>query len=212
MRRDQYILKNAFRQPMTITSTTRGSSKIDLTERRWVDKQLEPQSEGLITFFNPKHVSAILCYYNALKTSTRGSFQNDFYYLIEAFDELWPKALAEYPAYRDIVEWKWKEKTNIEIHDLLFKKYGINHSAEYISSLWRNKIPKIIAEYEKDRYLIWHFTYEEEGAWKICSCCGQNKLAHNRFFSKNNTSKDGFYSQCKKCRNARNKIKSKGGN
>jgi hypothetical protein len=90
---------------------------------------------------------------------------------------------------------------------LLLEKHAVNHSAEYISSLWRNKIPKVIAEYAKDEYLIWYFTNEKEGHWKKCSCCGQFKLAHNRFFSKNSTSKDGFYSLCKDCRNAKNRNK-----
>ena len=46
-----------------------------------------------------------------------------------------------------------------------------------------------------------HYTEEERGKWKRCSKCGQIKLANNRFFSKNNTSKDGWYSICKECRN-----------
>ena len=41
-------------------------SYIDLYERRWVDENNEPQSEGLITLFNPDHVSAILCNYISL--------------------------------------------------------------------------------------------------------------------------------------------------
>jgi hypothetical protein len=32
-------------------------------------------------------------------------------------------------------------------------KYGIKHSVEYISALWRNKIPKLLAEQEKRDYL-----------------------------------------------------------
>nr|DAL81174.1 MAG TPA: Stc1 domain [Bacteriophage sp.] len=36
---------------------------------------------------------------------------------------------------------------------------------------------------------------------KKCSKCGQLKPAHNQFFSKNKTSKDGLYSICKRCRN-----------
>ena len=72
---------------------------------------------------------------------------------------------------------------------------------EYISSLWRNKIPKLIAEKAANDWLIWHFTMEEKGKWKRCSRCGQIKLAHNHFFSKNKTSKDGYYSICKDCRN-----------
>ena len=40
---------------------------------------------------------------------------------------------------------------------------------------------------------------------KTCSVCGKTKLAHNNFFSKNKTSKDGFYSICKCCRNSKDK-------
>ena len=49
------------------------------------------------------------------------------------------------------------------------------------------------------------YTFEEKGNWKKCSRCGQVKLAHNHFFSKNSTSKDHFYSICKECRNKKNK-------
>ena len=102
---------------------------------------------------------------------------------------------------------KIKGRSNIEIQEALFKKHGIKHSVEYISSLWRNKIPKLIAEKEKKDFLVWYYTHEDpEGAkWKRCSCCGQTKLAHPKFFSKNNTSKDGFYSLCKECRSEKNK-------
>ena len=33
---------------------------------------------------------------------------------------------------------------NIQIQELLQAKFGLTHSLEYISSLWRNKIPKLI--------------------------------------------------------------------
>jgi hypothetical protein len=88
---------------------------------------------------------------------------------------------------------------------MLKEKHNIYHTVEYISSLWRNKIPKLIAEQEKENFLLWYYTFEEKGQWKKCSKCGQIKLAHNRFFSKNNTAKDGWYSQCKACRNSKNK-------
>ena len=53
----------------------------------------------------------------------------------------------------------------------------------------------------EDDYLNWYYTYVEKGKWKKCSRCGEVKLAHNKYFSKNSTSKDGFYSICKCCRN-----------
>ena len=45
----------------------------------------------------------------------------------------------------------------------------------------------------------------EKGKYKKCSRCGKIKLAHNKYFSKNKTSKDGFYSICKSCRNSKAK-------
>jgi hypothetical protein len=83
----------------------------------------------------------------------------------------------------------------------LNEKYDIKHSLEYISVLWRRKIPKLITEQAIIDFLEYHYTVEEKGKWKKCSKCGSVKLAHNLFFSKNNTSKDGFYSICKECRN-----------
>lgn len=112
---------------------------------------------------------------------------------------------AEYPLYYDILIYKIDGDTNLEIQRKLENEYNIVHTVEYISSLWRNKIPKLIAKKAKENYLIWHYTIEEKGQWKKCTRCGQIKLAHNMFFSKNKSSKDGWYSLCKDCRNANSK-------
>lgn len=127
---------------------------------------------------------------------------------MEDLDNLIEKTLKEkYPLYYDLLIYKIDGKQNAEIQQLLLNKYGIKHSVEYISALWRNKIPKLICDQAKDNWLEWHFTFEAKGKWKRCSRCGQIKLAHNRFFSKNNTSKDHFYSICKECRNKGRKNK-----
>ena len=59
--------------------------------------------------------------------------------------------------------------------------------------------PFLLTEQAQKDYLIWYYTNEEYGNWKQCGKCGEVKLAHPFFFSKN-TSKDGFYSVCKECR------------
>ena len=84
-------------------------------------------------------------------------------------------------------------------------EFGIKHSVEYISSLWRKKIPGMIAAVAEDEFLNWYYLQDEPGKYKKCSRCGQIKLAHNKYFSKNKTSKDGFYSICKCCRNTKKK-------
>ena len=207
MRKDQYILKSAFAPAMNISTSARGINKIDLSERRYLDENGEPQSTGLISLFNPLHISAILCNYNALKIETRGKYWDDFFYLMEDFDILLRQSLADHPLYKDLVALKMAGKQNTEIRARLEEDHGIKYSAEYISSLWRNKIPKLIADYEKEKYLIWYYTNEKPSRWKTCSCCGKSKPAHNAFFSKNKTSKDGWYSLCKVCRNSRRKEK-----
>ena len=124
-----------------------------------------------------------------------------------AFDEIEDKELKEYHLYEKIVECKVDGLQNTKIQEILQMEFGIKHSLEYISSLWRKKIPKLIASQAEDEYLYWYYLNIEKGKYKKCSRCGQIKLAHNKYFSKNKTSRDGFYSICKKCRNSKNKTK-----
>jgi hypothetical protein len=206
MRQDQYVIKSAYRKPVYCMNAIKSFSSLDLSEDIYFnDKQL-PVSTGKISLFEPKHVSALLCHYSKLKEAVWGRFNSDSYYLMEDLDVLVNSTLKEaYPLYFDLVVLKIDGKQNIEIQKILEEKHGIKHSVEYISSLWRNKIPKLLAEQEQENYLLWYYTQVERGKWKRCSRCGEIKLAHNRFFSKNKTSKDGFYSICKCCRNKKTK-------
>ena len=111
--------------------------------------------------------------------------------------------LEKYPVYQKIVECKIDGLQNAQIKELLEKEFNVSHSLEYISSLWRNKIPNLIASAAEDEYLNYYYTTVEKGKYKKCNRCGQIKLAHNKYFSKNRTSKDHFYSICKECRNAK---------
>ena len=208
MRQQQYILKEMFRSPLraTMTNNTRGN-RIELPEEIYFDENGEPVSKALVTLFNPDHISAILCNYEILHIELAHKYNSDFHYLLRDFDKLLAEGLAPYPAYRTLVKGKIAGMTNIEVQNLLIKEHQLHHTPEYISSLWRNKIPKILAEKAKEDYLIWYYSEVEYGKWKRCTRCGEVKLAHNRFFSKNNTSKDGYYSICKTCRNSKNKEK-----
>lgn len=209
LRQDQYILKNSYRKPICCVNLIKSLNKISLDENITIDAETGlPKSNCLVSFFNPDHISALLCNYVKIKEGAWGDFFGDFYFLMEDFDILVDATLKEeYPLYYDLVIYKIDGKKNEEIQDLLFETHKIKHSVEYISSLWRNKIPKLIAARAEEDYLNWYYTEKEKGRWKKCSCCGQIKLAHNRFFSKNKTSKDGFYSICKVCRNKKYKAK-----
>ena len=203
MRQDQYVIKNSYRKPIYCMNLIKSFSKIDLSEKVYIKEDGTVGSTGIINFFDEKHISSLLCNYSKLKEDTWSNFHDDAKWLLIDFDNLIDKTLEEkYPLYYDLVIYKIDGKQNIEIQKLLEEKHGVKHSVEYISSLWRNKIPKLIAQQAQEDWLVWHYTEEERGNWKRCSRCGQIKLAHNYFFSKNKTSKDGFYSICKCCRNA----------
>ena len=209
MRKDQYIIKNAYRQPIIFSKITRGlKTSIPLPWREWVeyDEKHNPliRWEG-ISFLDYKVISEILQVYPALKARSEGKFDSDAWALCMDFMPLVNRALEDYPMYKRIIEYKMDKLQNVEIQALLQQEFQFTHSIEYISSLWRNKIPKLIAQKAQDEWLLWYFTFVEKGKWKKCSRCGEVKLAHSRFFSINKTSKDGFYSICKQCRNSKKK-------
>ena len=72
---------------------------------------------------------------------------------MEEFDKVSKRALAEHPLYYRIVECKIDGLPNTEIQEIIEDEFGIKHSLEYISSLWRNKIPLLIASAAEDEFL-----------------------------------------------------------
>lgn len=201
MRKDQYVIKTAYRKPIGIMNLTRGKHYLelpDLTED-FNDKEF-PIPSG-ISLLDKRVCSFILCNYSKLKQDSWDQLPSDTWHLMEDFDNTSTAALMDYPLYEKIVQYKIDGLQNIEIQELLNKEFGETHSVEYISSLWRNKIPKLIASQAEDEWLDNYYLNYARGRYKKCSKCGQIKLAHNKYFSKNKTSKDGYYSICKKCRN-----------
>lgn len=202
LQRDQYLVKESYQKPVMFQTITISKFPPELAEKIKFKGFADFEATG-VTFTSPKVITTILCNYSKLKENCYGKFNSDLWSVMQDFDELCDVALKDYPFYERIVEYKIDGKPNAEIQSLLEKEFGTTHSVEYISSLWRNKIPEVIAECAKDIYLNWHYTHEEPKAakWKTCTRCGQTKLADGLYFSRNKTSKDGFYSICKECRN-----------
>ena len=201
MRQDQYVIKMAYKQPITCLNATKSFHNMVFDDKISIENN-EIKDKSLFSFTNTKHISALLCNYSRLKEACYGNFHTDGFYLIYDLENLIDKSIkAKYPLYFKILVYKIDGKQNLEIQSLLQQEFDIRYSIEHISFLWRNKIPKIIAEQAQNDYLQWYFTQKEKGTWKRCTRCHQIKLAHNAFFSKNNSSKDGFYSICKECRN-----------
>lgn len=207
MRQDQYVIKMSYKQPIFCLNAVKNFSSMSFDDNISISEDGKIKDKSLISFMNPKHISALLRNYSRLKEDCYGKFYTDGYYMMEVLDELVDKTLKEkYPLYYSLLIYKIDGKSNLEIQKLLEDEHGIRHSVEYISSLWRNKIPKLIAEQAEIDFLYWYYLEKEKGKWKKCSRCGEIKIAHNKFFSKNNSSKDGFYSICKQCRNKKKRI------
>ena len=204
MRQDQYVLKSAYKPPISMMKITKSINQINLNEQIIIDSDMNPVSNCLVSLFDPSHVCCLLCNYSKLKQGCWGRFSQDWWYLMEDFDSLIQRSLKEkYPILYDIMWYKIQGMQNKEISKEIKKKYNVTYSIEYLSSLWRKKIPKIIADKAKEEWIVWYYTYKEKGKWKRCSRCHNIKLAHPYFFTKNKTAKDGWYSMCKCCRNSK---------
>lgn len=202
LHKDQYIVRNSLEKPVATMSFNMSKNYIPLQSEEWVDENGGARYSG-VSLLNPKICSEILANYSALKEGCYGNFYSDTYYLMESFDKICGRALQPYPFYERIVELKIDGIPNADIKDTLQQEFGVTHTPEYISSLWRKKIPNLIASAAEDEFLDHYFLEEAKGQYKKCSKCGQIKLALPKYFSKNKTSKDGWYSICKDCRNLR---------
>ena len=191
--KDRYVLRASHKGHINCINPTKSMYKLDLYENITLDAEGNLKVDANISLLIPEHVSYILCNYSKMKENSYDKFESDIYYMLIHLENLVDKALKEkHPLYYDLLIYKIDGMQNLDIQRELEHKYQIRYSVEYISSLWRNKIPKLIAEQAQTDWIVWHYTEEEKGYFKKCSRCGQIKLAHNRFFSKNQSSKDNF--------------------
>lgn len=181
-------------------SQIKSLAHMNLSENITIDENGYPQSDGMISIYNPVHVSILLTYYNQLKNESTEDLQGDMHWLLIDLDSIIETALKDKPILKDLLDWKKTGYTNEEIQFFMNSKYNVQHTGQYFSTLWRNRIPKLLVEEAQKRYLTWYYKNNHTGVWKRCGKCGKMKLAHPLFFSKNN-SKDSYYSICKECRN-----------
>ena len=199
LRKDQYTLKECYKPCLGCMPSFGGKSYIHLESSSEVSPDGQVSYSG-VSLADPKVITTILKYYSKLKANSVDRFEGDAWYLLQDFEDVTDRALADYPMYMTILELKIDGLQNAQIQEKLEELYGETYTPEYISTLYNKKIPKLIAEKAEEDILNHHFTEKEKGQFKKCTRCGQIKLAHPKYFSKNCTSKDGWYSICKECR------------
>ena len=217
-RQQQYIIKTGITRPIMFTKLGRPESYIQFDEDTGYyvgkepvrgmfydgendDREFKLVSENRIDFANPHHIQCLLHFYSKLREATWDNLNSDMKYILDSLDAIVDMALEQdFPYLYDLVIWRIDGCTNAQIQEMLQLKHGIKHSQEYISSLFNHKIPSLIAEKYLESWLVWFNGIHKIIPTKKCNRCGQQKIASNRYFSKNTGTKDGLYSICKKCR------------
>ena len=204
MWKQAYILRSSYRGGVgkgKINPAHKDYSTISIDEHIYFNDDGYPVSDSPISFLSADKVSYLLINYADLKKETADTLQCDMHFVLLDFEALAERTLLpDYKMFFDVMVRKINKYSNAEIKDFLEETYGTVHTEQYISTLWKQRIPKMIAEKAQEEYLLWYYTNVERGTWKTCRKCGETKLAHPIFFSRNTSSKDHFYSVCKECR------------
>lgn len=202
-----YLIKSSHKIGTTIsTNKTQYLTNIEIPETvEWIDGY--PSSTSFLTLLNPDHVSFLLQYYQPLKEDSWDLLESDMLWHLIDLEEAASSALEQkHPILWDILIWKVDGNSNKQIQEKVLNNYGVNHTEQYYSSIWRKRIPKLISKEVEKRYILKYYlnNYKTDRSlqWKVCSKCGRVLPAHPFFFPKN-SNKDGFYSQCRECRNNR---------
>lgn len=120
----------------------------------------------------------------------------NFYVQMADFDEV----------QEEIFNFKIHKIKNQDIAATINKKYGKTYSANYISTIFKQKIVvKICEAAQYHERLIQSLSVPEE--FKKCNTCGRLLLLDSRNFVKKTRSKDGFVSRCKECDKLERKLK-----
>lgn len=150
-------------------------------------------------FSNILHVKTLFDNYQSLKENTISKTENDFKILLFVFDELVNKAIQE-PILNKIFFLKINGYSQKEITKEIFERFHIKINSVRLTQLTTQIIPSLIVDQYKKDYEEWFFTYKKKGIYKQCSSCFNNRLATNKYFTKDTTRKDGLFPICKECR------------
>lgn len=204
-----YLLKASVRgawASSAVRKQVQGMGKQALPENMRLDEEDEPVSDCPVSLYNPAHVSFLLTYYTQLKNETYEDLNSDMRWLLIDLENLLDKATCDKPELREVAALKMRGVPSNELVPYVNEKYGTSHSEQYMSTIWRRIIPNLVVQEAKRHYVnhVWH--NDKSRLWKICSSCGRVLPLHQYWFPRNSPSPDGFYSKCKECRCALDKV------
>lgn len=177
------------------------------------DKRKQEENKKDAEFFDFReieHLYNLLLIYDELEDSANlGDTESTTKYLMDTFK--YYAAIADLSdIYKEILDLKIKKKKNQDIANYINQKYGKSYTSNYISTIFKQKIIKKIAETAAYHQKVIESIFFPED-FKTCNTCGITLLKSSENFVRKERSKDGFTNRCKKCDKEERKRK-KGGN
>ena len=196
-----------FRKEEELNPTTFNEQNLKEISKFYWDKKSESRPVTFFDFTNLEHIYELFGQLNDFEesigalpiNSNLGKLLDTLKYYIEMTD------LTE--AQKEILDLKINKIKNQDIADAVNKKYDKSYTANYISTIFRQKIiPRINETAEFHAKIIENLSFPEN--FKKCTGCGKILLIDPEKFVRKSRSKDGFSTRCKICdRNDRQKKK-----
>lgn len=177
-----------------------------ISDALWEKEKYAPSGQQkYIDFRDLEHVYQLFqLYYDLEDAANEGELECNLPQLMATLDFYMRQAELN-EIQREILDMKIHKVKNVDIADNINKKYGKSYTANYISTIFRQRIiPKINEAAAYHLKVISNVFFEEE--FKTCTGCKQIMLRDTDNFTRKARSKDGFTTRCKKCEKAsRNK-------
>lgn len=160
--------------------------------------------ERAVTFDlrDPNSWLQLLPYYNTiynakLEAEERHDIESEAPALWNTIQYYFDRALMQ-AEYRLIVEMKSENWRNEDINNELRRRNLKTFSVNYISTIYKKRIPKLLAQAVEAHYEL-ALALDQSDEWKRCSKCGKLLHLDSNHFRRLGKSKDGFVGSCKQC-------------
>ena len=170
------------------------------------DYHWNEKAKHILDFRNSDHIYELFELYGDLETAMDLDVESTAAGLIDTLNFYRERAHLS-DEHNTILDMKIEHVSNQQICEVLREKFGVTHSANYISTMYKQKICGKIADAATLHY-DYYLNREIATAWKMCTCCGEYKLRDTREYMRRARSSDGLSSICKVCdKEKRDKMK-----
>lgn len=198
-----------FRPWTELTPSTTSDSQLKLvSDLLWKKNSYQPSSQQMyVDFRELEHVYQLFQLFFDLEEAAENAQLESNLPAVMRTLKFYTEQADLNEVQREILDLKLHKVKNIDIADQINKKWGKTYTANYISTIFRQRIiPKINEAAAYHHKIVSNLFFEEE--FKVCTCCKKTFLRDPENFTRKSRSKDGFTTRCKKCeKESRNKPK-----